>query len=645
VEERLENLTGMDLGRYHILEPLGQGGMATVHKAYDTRLEREVAVKIIRTELFGSAMLERLLKRFEREAKGLAKLIHPNIVSIIDYGEYEGRPYLVMPYLPGGTLKQRLGQPLPWQEAARLLLPVARALQYTHQQCIIHRDVKPSNILITPSGEPMLTDFGIAKILDVEEGQTLTGTGVGVGTPEYMAPEQWVGKATVQSDVYSLGVVLYEMVTGRKPYTADTPTAVLLKQASESLPVPRQFVPGLPEGVEKVLCKALEKQPENRYTCMSDFVNALDGLLKMGEIQPSERDRKKQETIYKLPPVPILQQITQDELTVPAASVSSVAPPRNVSPIRRWLFISGIALVVIVLGIIGGLRLNTPARIFPTKTPTDTLLPLLTNTPLPIHTDTPPIMATNTPIPSLEPSQNSFSIGQSVNRQDLKVTCLGSGYKTLVIAGSLSGNEQNTKTLVDALFVKFNQTSLPLNTTLCFMPVINPDGMNKNSRLNAHDVDLNRNWDTRNWSSVSHGPYGTLTGGGGSHPFSEPETQAYSTFLQNQYQKSSGGFAEIMYHSRFPPIGLVQPGYVTQSKNYIPDTHAAMLAQAFARQIGSSYSESYPDYTITGELINWCGEQGIICFDVLLPDFNPSSDSQVLTHFNAIQDVINSLSP
>ncbi len=254
--------------------------MASVYKAYDTRLERDVAVKIIRTDMFIPAALQQVMKRFEREAKSLAKLSHPNIVSIIDYGEHAGVPYLVMEYLPGGNLKDRLkGQPLPWQDSIRLLLPIVRALQFSHQQGIIHRDVKPSNILITLSGEPMLSDFGIAKILESEGSTALTGIGVGIGTPEYMAPEQWVGKTGPQSDLYSLGVVFYEMVTGRKPFSGDTPAAILLKQANDPLPRPKQYAPGLPEKVEKVILKALAKKPENRYPGMQEFMIALENLL------------------------------------------------------------------------------------------------------------------------------------------------------------------------------------------------------------------------------------------------------------------------------------------------------------------------------------------------------------------------------
>jgi tRNA A-37 threonylcarbamoyl transferase component Bud32 len=275
----MTQLIGQSLGRYHILEQLGEGGMATVFKAYDTRLERDVAVKVIRRNAFPVDQLDHILKRFEREAKALARLSHPNIVGIMDYGDHEGAPYLVMEYLPGGTLKQRLGKPMPWQEAVRILVPIAEALGFAHEHSIVHRDVKPSNILLTEKGQPMLSDFGIAKILEGEDNQSLTTTGLGVGTPEYMAPEQWTGQAGPLSDLYSLGVLLYELVTGRKPYTADTPAAILLKQTSEPLPRPSLYARDLPDGIEKILLKALAKKPEDRYTTMAALAAAMENLL------------------------------------------------------------------------------------------------------------------------------------------------------------------------------------------------------------------------------------------------------------------------------------------------------------------------------------------------------------------------------
>jgi len=274
----MADLSGQYLGRYYLSERLGEGGMAVVYKALDTRLERDVAIKIIRSGAFPTDAIGEILIRFEREAKSLARLSHPNIVKVHDYGEHEGSPYLVMEYLPGGTLKKLLVKPVFWQDAVRLLLPIARSVAYAHDQGILHRDIKPANILITESGEPMLSDFGVAKLFESDQATALTGSGMAIGTPEYMAPEQWTGTTSPLSDLYSLGIVLYEMVTGRKPYMADTPAAVLIKQATEPLPSPRKFVNDLPEPLDLVLIKTLAKEPEERYKDLNAFIHALENL-------------------------------------------------------------------------------------------------------------------------------------------------------------------------------------------------------------------------------------------------------------------------------------------------------------------------------------------------------------------------------
>ena len=270
----MTNLIGQSFDRYHILEQLGEGGMAVVYKAYDSHLDRAVAIKVI---LPGFEQSEKFLKRFEREAQALARLVHPNIVRVLDYGQHNGLPYLVMEYLSGGTLKQKTGQPVPWQKAARLLEPIARALAYAHQMGILHRDIKPSNILITHSGEPMLSDFGLAKLLEVQDGLDLTGSTNVIGTPAYMAPEQMTGgKVDRRADVYALGIVFYELVTGRTPYRADTPAAMMIKAVTEPLPRPTTFTEDLPENVEYAILKSLEKDPENRFQNMEDFALALE---------------------------------------------------------------------------------------------------------------------------------------------------------------------------------------------------------------------------------------------------------------------------------------------------------------------------------------------------------------------------------
>lgn len=298
----MTDLSGEYLGRYYLSERLGEGGMAVVYKAYDTSLDRDVAIKFIRSGAFPTDALAEVLKRFEREAKSLAKLSHPSIVKVHDYGEHEGSPYFVMEYLPGGTLKKILGEAVRWQEAVRLILPVAHGVAYAHQHGVLHRDIKPANVLITDRGEPILSDFGIAKLFEGEQTTALTGSGMAIGTPEYMAPEQWAGVTSPQSDLYSLGIVLYEMVTGRKPYMADTPAAILIKQATEPLPSPRKFVSDLPEALELVLIKALAKEPENRYKDLKAFVGALESLIASVSVVSSPPVEQKQvEESYQIP--------------------------------------------------------------------------------------------------------------------------------------------------------------------------------------------------------------------------------------------------------------------------------------------------------------------------------------------------------
>ena len=438
----MPSLVGKSLGRYHILEQLGEGGMATVYKAYDARLEREVAVKIIRVDQFSRSAIDSILKRFEREAKALARLTHPNIVHINDFGEHEGVPYLVMDYLPGGTLKERMQLPMTWQAAVRLLLPVASALEYAHENKIIHRDVKPANILLTGKGQPMLTDFGIAKLLESEAGQTLTGTGLGIGTPEYMSPEQGLGKAIDgRADLYSLGIIFYELLTARKPYIAETPMSVIFKHISDPLPDPRQFAPNLPEAVVLVLSKALAKQPEGRYPDMEAFSNALETLTGQSKPEPAPRPVDPQSTLINLPvdlPTAILS-----EQILPVPTLHAPAPVALDEPASRpfsfkgWPLAAAALTVFILLAALAGwiaqrgtaspLQIGTPVPPTWTALPTHTAAP--TGTDLPTLTPTPEATITSTPYPALITSQGAemalipagtFLMGSDQNREDEK---------------------------------------------------------------------------------------------------------------------------------------------------------------------------------------------------------------------------------
>ena len=377
----MANLTGQSIGRYHILEQLGEGGMATVYKAYDTRLERNVAFKVLRTEQFSPVLLEQVLQRFEREAKSLARLSHPNIVNILDYGEHEDSPFLVMEFLPVGTLKQKLGQAIPWQQAFHILLPIARGLAYAHQHNLIHRDVKPANILMGETNRPILTDFGIAKLLEGAEGHTLTGSGVGIGTPEYMAPEQGLGANVIdaRADIYSMGIVLFEMVTGRKPYIADTPMAVVLKQMTDPLPRPTDYAPDLPEGVEHILFKALSKQPEDRYADVDALIEAMEGVL---------AEAQKAET--QVVPVP--------------AQVEQKASPRlKPSPKMVMAIIGGLAIILFI--IFGAPRLKQQFATSPASDGAATITPVPPLTPIFTLTPVPPAPTAPIPLPSPEATQ------------------------------------------------------------------------------------------------------------------------------------------------------------------------------------------------------------------------------------------------
>ena len=404
----MSQLIGKYIGRYHILEQVGQGGMAVVYKAFDTRLEREVAFKIIRTELFGKAFIDRILKRFEREAKALARLDHAHIIKVYDYGDHEGAPYLVMQYVPAGTLKERAKQKLPWQQAVSLLLPIARALAYAHQRGVLHRDVKPSNILITQAGETILTDFGIAKLLEDQEGQTLTGTGVGVGTPEYMAPEQGLGKAVdAKADIYALGVVLFELITGHKPYTADTPLAVLLKQVNDPLPRPKDYVPDLPGEVEKVLFKALAKQLEDRYESMEIFTAALEKLFSLKAEKLVEQDVISDPIPEKIrTPIPTAaQDETRDEfvdITPVDVEINKGNKSKNLkTPPRRkpWLVwgggLVGLLVLFVLINLMTGKK-NSGLAFVPTETATFTQTFTKTQIATITKTFTPQVTSTST---------------------------------------------------------------------------------------------------------------------------------------------------------------------------------------------------------------------------------------------------------
>ncbi|MBL8064063.1 MAG: serine/threonine protein kinase [Anaerolineales bacterium] len=265
------------LGAYRIIKQIGEGGMATVYKAYQLSMDRNVAVKVLPGQLAES---EEFVKRFKQEARIIARLEHPHILPVFDYGEENGIAYFVMRYLEAGTLKEKMkAGALSLDEIDRIFEQLTEALGYAHAQGVVHRDLKPANVLVDSGGNLFLTDFGIAKILE-SASPRLTQTEAIMGTPDYISPEQAAALNVDQrSDIYSLGVILYELVTGRVPFVADTPLAVILKHISDPLPPPSSVKRDIPRSIEEVILKALAKDPDDRFANTDEFLSAWKQAL------------------------------------------------------------------------------------------------------------------------------------------------------------------------------------------------------------------------------------------------------------------------------------------------------------------------------------------------------------------------------
>jgi formylglycine-generating enzyme required for sulfatase activity/tRNA A-37 threonylcarbamoyl transferase component Bud32/LysM repeat protein len=376
----MSELIGKELGPYRILEQIGVGGMATVYKAYHATMDRYVAVKVLPEQMSQDPSFR---ERFQREARVIAKLEHAHILPVHDYGEFEGRLYLVMRYVEAGTLKERMAvTSLSMDEINRAIGQVGAALAYAHRLDVVHRDVKPGNVLLDAQGDCYLTDFGLAKMLG--DSLHLTASGVGVGTPAYMSPEQGQGeKVDARSDIYSLGVMLYEMVTGRVPFEAETPLAVVLKHITAPLPLPSQVRPGVPPAVERVILRALAKNPADRFAAADEMVAALQRAIAEATTAPA----------LATPPLPF--EVVPTSAAQPPStravqvSTAATAPPRRRAPVWAWgvIGLSLLALVGVLLvatGVIHGPRekptLAVAERTQPTPTatlPRPTLAPTL----------------------------------------------------------------------------------------------------------------------------------------------------------------------------------------------------------------------------------------------------------------------------
>src|SRR6266702_4714322 len=325
--EDLNMLVGKSLGQFRIVERIGAGGMATVFKAYQPTLDRYVAIKVLPAYHARDPVF---LKRFVQEAKAVARLSHANIVTIHEFGEQDGITYIVMEYVEGGTLKDRLkgGRAIPIAEAVDFMIQAADGLLCAHSNGIIHRDVKPANMLLRKDGHLLISDFGIAKML---EGTTnLTRIGTGIGTPQYMSPEQGTGQAVDRrSDIYSLGIVLFHCLTGRVPFNADSPVSITVKQLNEPLPVEMLRMAGIPSPIEQVVVKMAAKAPQDRYQTTDELIAALTEALTASQLSIPSRWRPGMSSA--MPQLDVRGSGVVPQIPVSAVEGQGLVPGRGVS--------------------------------------------------------------------------------------------------------------------------------------------------------------------------------------------------------------------------------------------------------------------------------------------------------------------------
>jgi serine/threonine-protein kinase len=413
-ESETDNLVGQTFGQYEIGQQLGQGGMATVYLARQKSIGRTVAIKVMPRYFLHEPSF---LQRFEREVKVIAELQHPRVLPVYDYGQINDRPFIVMAYMPGGTLADRIKKgPLPLDEVVRLVGQIAEGLDHAHNKGVIHRDFKPSNVLLDENGNAYLSDFGIAKI--TESTVQLTGSGI-VGTPAYMAPEMADrGTVTPAVDIYALGVTLYQMLTGKFPYQGETPLRVMMAHATEPVPDVRLARPDLPEAVAEVVKRAMAKNPDDRYASAGELAAALRAAVQQAAAPqadewtipattPAPPSPAPAPSSTPPPPPAPSQRPTMQAPAIHQAPTDIPAytppPPAAEAPKKR---LSGCAIAGIVIGalvLVGGCivflalgGLAALGSLVATPTPTPTPTPTATPTPLPSPTPlSPPLLIEN----------------------------------------------------------------------------------------------------------------------------------------------------------------------------------------------------------------------------------------------------------
>lgn len=399
------------IGRYEIRTELGRGGMATVFQAYDPNFERDVAIKVLPEVFLHDPQFR---ARFEREAKTIALLEHPAIVPVYDFGDSGGQPFIVMRYMSGGTLTERLAQgPMSLEETARIISRLAPALDAAHARGIIHRDIKPGNILFDQYGNAFLSDFGIARLS--QEGMTTLTGGSTLGTPAYMSPEQIQGDRKIdgRSDIYALGAVIFQMLTGQMPYQADTPAKMMMMHVLQPVPQILDTRPDLPPGCDALIIRAMAKNPDDRFATAGEISQVLDDSYRMGGAFPAGTGSGYVPPSYAAATAVSAQPVS-DDLTI--KQTQAMAPPVPGAVKRKGastgMIIGGIvAVLVLVAAVLAfmGTRGSGPLAALGPATPTSTSLPA-TDTPAQPTSTLPVVIVLPTETPTIEPTATSTEI-------------------------------------------------------------------------------------------------------------------------------------------------------------------------------------------------------------------------------------------
>jgi serine/threonine protein kinase len=465
------------IGIYEIKSELGRGGMATVYRGYDPRFEREVAVKVLPREFLHADPQFRL--RFEREAKIVAQLEHSAIVPVYDVGEADGQPYFVMRYMPGGSLSDRIkAGGLTIDDAARILGAIAPGLDEAHSKGIVHRDIKPSNILFDRRGNPYISDFGIAKLSQAQAGN-VTGSAI-IGTPAYMAPEQAQGtEVDGRADIYALGIILFEMLTGKQPYEADTPMAVAIKHITDPVPHIRRANPQLPEGMETIIQKAMAKNRDERFSTALDMTNALR------DVERSEPTRLEMKPVIPLSSTSeAAAGGAREAVTVSKNDVQAIPQKKGLSALFVIVPVVAVALVAGGFFLLNGRRspaqTEPPVSTFtsvPQVTETATLVSNPTEVPVILEATSTEVPATptNTPAPSLPTLGGADKIALVANNEIWLMNVDGSELKQLTTDGGAKNDLQwlpdgETVIFISGLTVKSYNIRTDVVDTLTSFP-------------------------------------------------------------------------------------------------------------------------------------------------------------------------------